>query len=311
MPRQRIFNPNFWKSKNLKKLYRKHGAESVLFYWGLVSNSDDEGRGYCDFDWFEMMMPLLKLDEELVNNWLLTINELVLAVIYRNQNCTKTYFFIPDWFCKQKIPKPYPSEIPLPDVEFFTEFQDYYQSLLAVYEQINQRFAKEERPIPNRLRTSYELIKEQFITGSPMKGKERKEKKKLINKEKIYKKEITEIYEFWKSKDLFKHQNLTPVISNSIEKAIKRHSVALVKEAISNYAIVMHGQDYYIDHRFHIKVFLGERKKSNITMENFFTKNKPFDSFRKKHQPSNIDRTDKSRQNFLEKIKEEENRVTY
>jgi len=152
MSRQRIFVPGFWASKKIKRLYREHGADAVLFYWGLNSHADDEGRGYNDLDWFELKMPFMatKFSAELVTNWLQTGNKLELIQLYKNEN---SFYFIPDWFEKQKIPKPFPSEISLPPKEFTEKFPNYFLELQAQLNKILQRFTKDKR-VTNQLRTS-------------------------------------------------------------------------------------------------------------------------------------------------------------
>lgn len=173
MSRQRIFVPGFWASKKIKRLYREYGADAVLFYWGLNSHADDEGRGYNDLDWFELKMPFMaaKFSNELVTNWLQTSDELSLIKLYGE----KKYYFVPDWFEKQKIPKPFPSEILLPPKEFTKEFPNYFLELRAQLSKILQRFIKEKR-VTNQLRTSLKLVTNQLRTSSCMKLKEVKGK---------------------------------------------------------------------------------------------------------------------------------------
>lgn len=176
MPRQRIFHPNFWKSGKLKKVMRSCGPSTILFYWGLVSLADDEGRGYIDFDVLSMEMPLLEIQEETVTTWLDKLNELGLIQIYSTPQLYSkkeiSCYFIPDWFDKQRIDKPYTSEVPLPPKEFFYKYQDYFKKLSKQFFIINQRLIKEDRVIQNQLIINRELVDEWLEASRPMKLRE-------------------------------------------------------------------------------------------------------------------------------------------
>ncbi len=156
--RRRMFHPEFWRSMRINKLMRTRGPKDVLFYWGLVSNADDEGRESPDLDSLDVRLPLMRLDDEFVIKSLDAIHGLGLIQLYESRNC----YFIPDWFEKQTIRKPIPSEYPLPPHEFFLKYPDYFKSLESKYKSIIKLCLEEKKLVPTVCTSNLGIIQGWF-----------------------------------------------------------------------------------------------------------------------------------------------------
>lgn len=66
-----------------------------------------------------------------------------------------------------------------------------------------------------------------------------KEKKETIQKKYIY----TPIFEFWNSKNIIKHKKLVPQMETAIKSALKHYSENEIRQAIENYANILHHPD--------------------------------------------------------------------
>ena len=102
----------------------------------------------------------------------------------------------------------------------------------------NQCTKDEERP-------SKDQVKDQANTHS------KKELIKRINKN-IY----TEIFDYWISKGVYKHRELTKNMENAIESTLKDYTLEQIKEAIDNYS-EMYKSDYkYCSYKWTLIEFL-------------------------------------------------------
>ena len=76
----------------------------------------------------------------------------------------------------------------------------------------------------------------------------------------ILKTNIYTVFDYWNSKNIIKHQKLTPIIEKQITKAIKEYGVDNVKEYIDRYAKILQDNTYYFDTKWTLTEFL---KQSN------------------------------------------------
>lgn len=81
--------------------------------------------------------------------------------------------------------------------------------------------------------------------------------KKKIEKEKN---SIQEIYDYWQSKDIIKHDENTEKRKNAITKVLKNYSIDKIKLAIDHYAEMYHSNYEYCDYKWSLEVFLGREK---------------------------------------------------
>jgi hypothetical protein len=58
--------------------------------------------------------------------------------------------------------------------------------------------------------------------------------------------EVQDIYEYWNTKDIVKHNALTDAFSKQIKKRLGEYTVAEIKTAIDNYAYAVHNEEFWI-----------------------------------------------------------------
>lgn len=91
-------------------------------------------------------------------------------------------------------------------------------------------------------------------TKTDIKTESRNSKKELIKR--INKNIYTEIFDYWISKDIYKHRELTSNMEKAIDKALKKHkNIEVIKEAINNYSEILKSNFYY-SHIFTLEKFL-------------------------------------------------------
>lgn len=72
-----------------------------------------------------------------------------------------------------------------------------------------------------------------------------------------------EVFEWWNSKGIIKHQKMSPQLRNEIGKKIKELGKEEVKLAIDRYAIVLHDKNYFFDYTWSLLDFL--KRKNGIS----------------------------------------------
>lgn len=110
-------------------------------------------------------------------------------------------------------------------------------------------------------------------------GEERKYIKKDI-KDNIY-----TIFEFWNSKKIIVHRELTDTTKSAINARLKANTEAELIEAIENYHFCLKSEDHYYTHKFTLKEFMNPKN-----VDKFLTVNDPLENFRdkfKKKSPDN------------------------
>ena len=79
---------------------------------------------------------------------------------------------------------------------------------------------------------------------------------------------ISNIFEYWNSKDIIKHQQLTDETKKAIEKALKTYKEEEIKEYIDRYNKVLKDKDWYFDTKWTLAEFLKQKNGiSNFTDE--------------------------------------------
>ena len=95
------------------------------------------------------------------------------------------------------------------------------------------------------------------------------------NIKQILKQNIYSIFEYWNSKDIIKHRNLTDKIKRKISNSLDGYSESEIKTAINNYSIVLKGDKYYWSYTWTLEEFLQkglEKFLSSTCYENFLKK---------------------------------------
>ncbi len=82
-----------------------------------------------------------------------------------------------------------------------------------------------------------------------------------INKEKLQKEnQIQVIFDYWNSKEIIVHRDLTDKRKRAIASAIKNNSVDDIKTAIDHYEEMLHSDYEYCDYPWSLEIFLGREK---------------------------------------------------
>jgi len=79
---------------------------------------------------------------------------------------------------------------------------------------------------------------------------------KSIKEKEIYKEKEREIFNHWNQQNIIAHKKLTDDVRSVIVRTLRSYSVEEVKSAISNYAEIVHGEQYYFSYRWTLKEFL-------------------------------------------------------
>jgi len=119
-----------------------------------------------------------------------------------------------------------------------------------------------------------------------------------------------EIFNFWNSKNLTKHKILSSEMKKRITIALdKSFTLDQIKEAITNYDIILNSSDYYFDCRWALNEFIqrgstdhGFEEKKGFQM--FLMENKPFDKFKNKFNFKPLSEIDQLRSEFKPITKE-------
>lgn len=75
-----------------------------------------------------------------------------------------------------------------------------------------------------------------------------------------------EIFDYWNSKNIIQHKELTEKFDKAITKALKTYSVEQVKEYIDRYNTVIKDQNFYFDTKWSLDLFLTQKNAiSNFT----------------------------------------------
>jgi hypothetical protein len=71
--------------------------------------------------------------------------------------------------------------------------------------------------------------------------------------------DITNIFDYWNSKNIIKHRELTEDISKAIEKALKTYKEEGIKTYIDRYAKVIGDRDYFWHYKWSLKDFITRK----------------------------------------------------
>ena len=100
---------------------------------------------------------------------------------------------------------------------------------------------------------------------------------------------------YWQSKDITKSR-YTDKIKAATNGLMKEYSIDEIKKSIDNYATIVHGAEYYYNHKFPLLDFLkqvnGARK--------FMDENLPLDNYKKYQQQSMFSSAEKKESTEIE-----------
>lgn len=68
--------------------------------------------------------------------------------------------------------------------------------------------------------------------------------------------ETISIYTLWNDQKIITHKKITGSISTAIKTSLKDYSKEDIEQAIKNYALIVHGDEYYFSHSWTLKDFL-------------------------------------------------------
>ena len=105
-----------------------------------------------------------------------------------------------------------------------------------------------------------QLAESQTKVGSSLVTQKKKE---TIQKKDIY----IVILDVWNSRKIIKHKKLTDEIQRSIKSSLENHSFDEIVQAIKNYAIIVHGEEYYFKYRWTLKDFLKRGLEKFLDLE--------------------------------------------
>lgn len=110
MPSKRMIHPSFWQSEKLSRITREYR----LFFAGLFSNADDQGRirGHPAIV-RSTLFPYDDISIEEVTAGIKAVEELGVIVVYEVGG--STYIQIVNWWEHQNLQWAYPSSLPAPD----------------------------------------------------------------------------------------------------------------------------------------------------------------------------------------------------
>jgi len=72
------------------------------------------------------------------------------------------------------------------------------------------------------------------------------------------------IFEEWNKLDIVIHRKITRDMRSAIDSAMKDYSVEDILRSITNYAEILHGNQYYWSHKWTMAEFISRRKGNNI-----------------------------------------------
>ncbi|EDT79839.1 hypothetical protein ACV3W4_15090 [Clostridium perfringens] len=78
--------------------------------------------------------------------------------------------------------------------------------------------------------------------------------------------DIEEIFNYWNSKKIIKHNNLREDIKKAIKKATKSYSIDEIKQAIDTYSEILKSE-YYFTYKWNLKDFLNRNNAISTFME--------------------------------------------
>lgn len=84
-------------------------------------------------------------------------------------------------------------------------------------------------------------------------------KEKDKEKEKSFSASHLEIFDYWNSKNIIPHKELTEKVDKAITKAMKTYSIEQIKEYIDRYAKVFKDTEWYFDTKWSLDLFLTQK----------------------------------------------------
>lgn len=84
-------------------------------------------------------------------------------------------------------------------------------------------------------------------------------KKENIKEKKDIDIKISDIFNYWNTKNIIKHSKLTDDRIKAIQNKLKENSIEEIKEAIDHYELILHDKNYYWDYTWSIEDFLNRK----------------------------------------------------
>jgi len=137
------------------------------------------------------------------------------------------------------------------DKELYIEKTIWVQNLVDNLEGVYQRrsnSAKPERPV---------IVNNNEVNVN--RNTQTKQNKTKLNKT-IY----TSLFDHWNQSNIITHKKLTIDMKKAIDSVLANYSEDEVKQAISNYAEIVNGAQYYFDHKWTLVEFTKREHGNNI-----------------------------------------------
>lgn len=83
--------------------------------------------------------------------------------------------------------------------------------------------------------------------------------KECKEKEKSFSASHLEIFDYWNTKDIIQHKELTEKIDKAITKALKTYSVEQIKKCIDRYSTVIKDKSWYFDTKWSLDLFITQK----------------------------------------------------
>ena len=113
------------------------------------------------------------------------------------------------------------------------------------------------------------------------------------------------VFDFWNSKKIIIHREVSSAIEGRIKSKLKNYSVDEIQDAILNYAKIMESPDHWPAYKWTLEEFLG---RGNGFVK-YITENKPFDVFKNFEKPnSKIDDLKSETEQAYQLVKEAKRR---
>lgn len=162
---------------------------------------------------------------------------------------------------------------------------------LGINKKYDEWTIKKRSPLIRVLSSNQGTVPEIGYTQSSNQGTETVPEKEYPIKDIIIKDNLKEtiytIFEFWNTKKITVHKELTDTTKTVVNARLQFHSEADLLEAISNYHACLMGEEYYYSHKFTLKEFMNPKN-----VDKFLTANDPFGNFKikfkKKQDQENI-----------------------
>ena len=203
-------------------------------------------------------------------------------------------------------------ELPLgteiePQKENKNKIKENIYSDLDNEDYVNKINEELEEELFNRIKSSYApgAIKKELDTLKDkglskldlLKELENNLKIKSIETKKESSKSVEEIFNYWNSKKIIKHKDITPVIKKEVMKVLKKYSAEDVKQAIDLYSEILKSE-FYFSYKWSLSDFLKRNNGISTFMEEGSNKAN-YEEWKTKNKASNDTSLDIDDERFI------------